>query len=1039
EAQAAGVVATDSEVLDRIKTRVGYWSSRGEKTELDENAPFDRTAYQQMLRRYDMTTATFERTLRESILVEKYQQAMLSIVRPNDLERRAEFEKERAQLKAKYLSFRSDEFSELTEPTEEQVQEYFEENNQADAGLVPGGRKQSGKYYQPNRVAIEYVYANFKDIQFELKAGDPLPYARVEKYYYTNRDDYKNSDDDVKKGRPRYKSISEVYHEVVNKITETEAKHIARSRMASVLNSWGETASIEMEDLDTYLQTLAEKYKVRYRGRTQDVSNREMNDSTVGPIARASQVQAAAFKIYQSRSDGKPMSSDDVLTYTSDLLESTDGVYVLRVVSQKPSYRPSWKEIQAGSVPNLDYEKLKDDLKVENGFQQARKEALKMRQAIYAMTVSTTARALGLSVQEVEANEDGTIKPDLGEATATINRKIFKADIGDIVLPFEAATKRYMLLVTGGTEARRQARAMTLDDDKLKAHEFSPSEALLEEHYETVKTGPAYKNPDKVEAEILQARNASFEGDGQKARAALEAVAKDEVVTKEATTTKEKADQKDKIKELAEKSNIRYGKNLDSFEVGDNQAMTKQLGTGIANAIGLATALDKAEEGKWSEIKDSLEGPFMIRVVSKTPGGPADFKDVRQRVKEDFLSGWKDRASSDQFALLWQEQLNASLGKVDTLDPIVKKTTKTFGARSSEYFVASRAPARFEDDKGVADAIRALKQGQLSGLLESENSFVIGMVRDEKTEKKVAAKYIEVAVDDFKPAPDAIKDEDLKAHYETNKRTAPAEVEIEYVTADIATLKAEIEKGLTSADKTDYFNKHLSDYYKGLDIKTAEPAVINDLSDERASSQAQEKILEAYDIVRKAAQKGDNSFEKLGERDGLTYKKVKFSRNNVHKVAAHLGSLQGHPQKAMAMANGDISKPVRTSTDYFIFRRLALTPARELPLDEVKEDVIKAVQAKKALAAAKAWVASVVTASKGKSLDDGLKAAEYPEGMKAAEVLRTVPFGATTSLSSVPSGDFRDAAVKLQKGDVFGPFESENTVLAGAISDVTDE
>ncbi|MDP6506401.1 MAG: SurA N-terminal domain-containing protein, partial [Planctomycetota bacterium] len=134
EAQAAGVVATDSEVLDRIKTRVGYWASRGQKTELDENAAFDRTAYQQMLRRYDMTTATFERTLRESILVEKYQQAMLSIVRPNDLERRAEFEKERAQLKAKYLSFRSDEFSELTEPTEEQVKEYFEANNQADAG-----------------------------------------------------------------------------------------------------------------------------------------------------------------------------------------------------------------------------------------------------------------------------------------------------------------------------------------------------------------------------------------------------------------------------------------------------------------------------------------------------------------------------------------------------------------------------------------------------------------------------------------------------------------------------------------------------------------------------------------------------------------------------------------------------------------------------------------------------------------------------------------------------------------------------------------
>jgi hypothetical protein len=1039
EAEAAGVVATDGEVLDRIRTRVGYWASRGEDKTPDKDAPFDRAAYQQMLRAYDMTTATFERTLRERILVEKYQQAMLSIVRPNDLEKRAEFDKESSQLKAKYLSFRSDEFSELSDPTEEQVKEYFEDNSQADSGLTVNRRKQPGKYFQPNRVAIEYAYANFKEIQFELQSANPLPYSRVEKYYYSNREDYKNSDDEAKKGKPRYKSISEVYHEVVNKISEIEAKHIARKRMSSLLNTWGETASADMENLDSYLKILAEKYKAGYRGRTKDFSNRELNESTVGPIAKAAQVQTAAFKIYQKQSDGKPMSTNDALTYTSDLLESTDGVYVLRVVSQKPAFKPSWQEMMSSSVPNLDYEKIKDDLKVENGFQQAKKEAIKLRQAIYAMTVSNTAAALELSVQEVEASEDGSLKPDLGDAAAAINKKIFKADIGEIVLPFQAGLKRYLVLVTGGTEARRQAKLIALEDEKLKAYEFSPSDTLLEEYYETVKSGAAYKNADKIEAEFLQAKNAEFEGDDLKARAVLDAIAKDEAITKEATTTKEKAGQKDKIKDLAEKNKIQYGKNLDSFEVGDTEAMTKQLGTGIANAVGLSTTLDNAVEGKWSEIKDSLEGPFMIRVVTKTAGGPADFKDVKERVKEDLLSGWKDRENSYQFAMVWQDQLNASLSKVDTLDPIVKKTTKTFGARSSELFIVDRAPARFEDDKKVADAIRALKEGQLSEVLESDNSFVVGMTRDERTEKKVTAEYIAIAVDDFKPAADSIKDEDLKAHYEANKRTAPAEFEIEYVSADIAKLKAEIEKGLTSADKTDFFDKHLSDYYKGLDYKRSEPAVINDLSDERASKQAEGKIREAYDIVRKAAQKGDNAFEKVAERVGLTYKKLKFSRNNVHKVAAHLGSLQGHPQKAIAMANGDISKPVRTSTDHFIFRRLAHTPARDLTLDEVRADVITAVQDKKALGAAKAWAASLVTASNGKTLADGLKAAKYPEGKKAPEVLKTVPFGSTTTLSSVPSGDFRDAAVKLKKGDVFGPFETEDTVIAGAITNVADE
>lgn len=1039
EAEAAGMVATDGEVLDRIKTRVGYWASRGENKTPDKDAPFDRTAYQQMLRSYDMTTATFERTLRESILVEKYQQAMLSIVRPNDLETRAEFDKESSQLKAKYLSFRSDEFSELSNPTEEQVKEYFENNSQPDSGLTSNGQKLPGKYFQPDRVAIEYVYLNFKEIQFELQNANPLPYSRVEKYYYSNREDYKNSDEDLKKGKPRYKNISEIYHEVVNKISEIEAKHTVRKRMLTLLNAWGETASHDMENINTYLKTLAEKFKVKYRGRTQDFSNREINESTVGPIAKANQVQAAAFKIYQRQSDGKPMSSDEALTYISDLLESTDGVYLLRVISQKPAFKPSWQEMMNGSVPNLDYEKVKDDLKVENGFQQAKKEALKLRQAIYAMTVSSTANALGLSVQEVEASEDGSIQPDLGEATSAINKKIFKSNIGNIVLPFEAASKRYLVLVTDGTEARRQARVVTLDDEKIKAYELSPSDSLLEEYYGTVESGAAYKNPDRIEAEFLQAKNADFEGDGLKARTVLEAISTDEAFTKEPMTTKEKADQKDKIKALSEKNKIHYGKNLDSFELGDTEAAAKQLGKGIANAIGLTTALDTSEEGKWSEIKDSLEGPFMIRVVSKTGGGPADFEDVKERVREDFLSGWKNRESSYQFALVWQEQLNASLSKVETLDPIVKKTTKTFGARSSEFFVADRAPARFEDDMKVADAIRALKEGQLSGVLEADNSFVIGMVSDERTEKKITAEYIEIAVDDFKPAAETLKDEDLEAHYEANKKTAPAEVEIEYVTADIAKLKAEIEKGLSSADKTDFFDMHLSDYYKGLDYKGSESAVINDLSDERASEQAEGKLLEAHNIVGKAAQQGDNAFEKVAERLGLTYKKLKFSRNNVHKVAAHLGSLQGYPQKALAMADGDISKPFRTSTDHFIFRRLALTPERELSLDEVKDEVISAVQDKKALDAAKAWSASLVTASQGKTLADGLKAAKYPEGKKAPEVQKTVPFGATTSLSSVPSGDFRDAAIKLMKDDVFGPFESEDTVIIGAITDVANE
>jgi len=1104
EARAAGMRVTNREVVERLRQMVRNFSRRGRDREPagQEDVTFDHDAYANLLRVYDMGKSSFEETIREQILIEKYEKAMMDVIRSSDFENWLDFEKQNTKVRARYLTFRSDEFSEMVEPSDEEVRDYFEKSNQADHGVSSQGQtsqqapdlkaKTPGRYFQPKRVAIEYAYVLFESVGRELEGTMKVSFEDVEQHYRKNRSKFKNTDEDVKAGKPRYKSLGAVYDEVVEELREVEARRLAHERLRKLDYTWHDKADKDApdEELDALLEALCKKYRALYHSPTAPFSKDEFDRLHIGPIAGVKRLAEQAFRVYEGTKGQESWTTTEARYRLSDTMLGDDGYYILRIVSKMPAYSPSWNELGAGRVPGLTVEKVKDDLKVANGFARAQEAARKFRTAIYDQAIERLAEELASPVKVLEVSESGEL-PDLGTAEDAVTEMALKTGVGKVSRPFEAAGKLFLLLVTTGTETERTIKLVGIERQQVEKHELEPSDLLLEFFYEQVKTRKAYQAADQVEVEYILAKVETFAADLEptedeigryyedhkgayqdeegkprplddvkeqivsaikeagaydKAKEALEKALANDLLKPDdgasETAPRPSADQEE-IEDLADSLKLKYAKDLDSFQYDDAPERAEALGDALAYSEGIETALADLEEEKWSEMRDSEEGPFIIRVVKRKPSGPAPFDEVTEQLEKDFRAAWKNRKPGDRLLAVWEEQLHASQSDVSALQPIPKKTRKVFRARSSGFFVRGSAPSQFAEESEVAKALEKLEPGELAEPILDDDRYVVALVTGEREEKKVKIAYGEVMPVDFQPKEANIKEEDLKEYHQRHKDQfrSPTEVEIEYVMADLPASEKEVEKKITDDEVRDYYGRHRLDYYKDLTFEQAEPLARKDLPRERAAEQAGKAVDSAFASALKSRKRDTLNLQQTAENHELKHAVVKFARAETGSARlADLGSRSKIPARAFQMKDGEMAGPFRTATTCFFFRRVRATDSAPYSFEEARDKALNSYQTDVADDRARAWVASVVEKAKTMPLKDAIAAVPYPEGESPPGLKESDSFSQYSPGDSVPSSEVRDAAVRLAKGDVVGPFDSGTRVyFAKVIEEKTEQ
>ena len=144
----------------------------------DEANRFDPQRYEQVLRSHRLTPSQFERDFRHNLLMEKMEEYVSLPAKPNEHEVQEFFNYVRSQAKIDYKLFEADEFHDKVSITEEQIKEYYQDNQ--DRFMEPEKIRIAHLELSPDalagaqRVSSEEVEAYFQSHQSEFEQPEEV-------------------------------------------------------------------------------------------------------------------------------------------------------------------------------------------------------------------------------------------------------------------------------------------------------------------------------------------------------------------------------------------------------------------------------------------------------------------------------------------------------------------------------------------------------------------------------------------------------------------------------------------------------------------------------------------------------------------------------------------------------------------------------------------------------------------------------------------------------------------------------------------------
>lgn len=202
----------------------------------------------------------------------------------------------------------------------------------------------------------------------------------------------------------------------------------------------------------------------------------------------------------------------------------------------------------------------------------------------------------------------------------------------------------------------------------------------------------------------------------------------------------------------------------------------------------------------------------------------------------------------------------------------------------------------------------------------------------------VAVRYVKIPTDPFKKDM-AVEPADMKKWFDTvkdNYRTEP-QVKLRYIESNFAKLGEKV--AVTPEDISSYYNDNLAAYQLPEQRRARHILFMARESD--SPSVHQEKRKKAEEVVSLLKEKGD--FAALAEQ---------YSDDPSKGTGGDLGfftkgsMVPEFDEAVFAMQPGQTSEVIKTQFGYHIIKLEEVKPASTRPLDEVKEEIVKAIQLK---------------------------------------------------------------------------------------------
>lgn len=169
EAQRVGLRVNDDEVRDELQH--GRYSA----TFFPGGNFIGQQQYESILQGADLNVATFEQSIKNDILLDKFRNLITGSALVSDAEVQQEFEKQNVKIKFDYAVLRKDDLLKQIQPSDAELKAFYERNKATYNNSIPEKRK------------VRYVVLDAARIE----AGTTVAREELQSYYDQHRDDYR--------------------------------------------------------------------------------------------------------------------------------------------------------------------------------------------------------------------------------------------------------------------------------------------------------------------------------------------------------------------------------------------------------------------------------------------------------------------------------------------------------------------------------------------------------------------------------------------------------------------------------------------------------------------------------------------------------------------------------------------------------------------------------------------------------------------------------------------------------------------------------
>jgi len=717
--------------------------------------------------RQALTPAQFEQTLRETLLVSRYNEVVTAVAMPTDTVDQ-EYQKRYERLNAYYIGLQARDFepSKQVTVTDQEIRDFYDKYKN-----LPAPKTGSGPgYKQPEMVSVEYVLAK-KPSPEQANYSD----AELRKFYDAHLKRYVR---DEKAEQPEYKTFEEVKEAVVADLAENQFAQIDK-KLQDVATAV-ERALDKAPDKEPQMALYAGRAGLMHKNtKLFRADGRDFYQAVGVEFARDQEAALQEFlnteyitaeELAQGLRPSAESRERRIMLSHTCTLKSTGSKYVFRVLQRVPE-----KVLEFDQLPENVREQVKRDRRMQKALDIAQTEARKLLTLANAGALDKAAEDLGVEPVVTDQFDAGKL-PSSVDAGSPIAKAASGLKPGELSGLIADGDSFHVVLCSGGAEKDaklawsiltfakdQELRGPAPSDDELADYLVTnyenyaadlPLKGDISVDYIAAKYDELAKTITPTDDEIndYYTKNKDERFGGKEladCKADVEKALKTEMATAKAqeliskALDSAKADKDKRFDEIVKDTPLKQTyASVDLAKAADTEF--------IGKADDLARTLLATKKNELTEPIATAEGVFFLKVTYKTPGKAEElWKDLgdeaKEKVKTDLAAKQTDGTPARKAELqigryvrqAFTEAAETTFVVEESIDPSLQLAKR----------LSLQDTRDFTDE--TVKALLAAEPGTISEVADSKNGAAFLRVIERKPMQMAKVEYIKLLPTNF--------------------------------------------------------------------------------------------------------------------------------------------------------------------------------------------------------------------------------------------------------------------------------------------------